>query len=73
MKIKNPYDCSACDNEDCFGCGEYAFEYGYDLTMSFVKKWGEEPCPHWISGDHNRRAKRLCHYCWQDFFKEVRD
>lgn len=27
---KNPYDCSVCDSEDCSGCGEYAYERGYE-------------------------------------------
>jgi len=34
MIIKNPYDCSVCDNEDCSGCGESAYESGYEAGLN---------------------------------------
>ena len=37
--MKNPYDCSVCDNEDCSGCGESAYENGYIEGMKVVTDW----------------------------------
>jgi len=31
--MKNPYDCSTCGNDDCRGCGESAYENGYQAGM----------------------------------------
>lgn len=40
--MKNPYDCSVCDNEDCSGCGEAAYENGYSQAFKEVGEWLEE-------------------------------
>lgn len=40
--MKNPYDCSTCDDGDCIGCGESAYEDGYNAGIGEVVKWIEQ-------------------------------
>ncbi len=35
METKNPYECSACDSEDCSGCGEAAWENGFEAGKQY--------------------------------------
>jgi len=35
--MENPFDCSVCDNEDCRGCGEYAYNCGIEAERERIK------------------------------------
>ena len=71
-KVTSPYITS-----DRFGLRTKMLEAQAEITGPIAEKagiqkvvdWGEEPCPHWMGRNHNRRMKRLCHYCWQAFLE----
>jgi hypothetical protein len=46
METKNPYDCSTCDSEDCSGCGENAWQVGYEAGKQEEKRKFAELCAH---------------------------
>ncbi len=64
-KISNPYDCSTCDNEDCSGCGEHAYESGYMAGIKEVVEWVERNS--WQFEDIERK---MFEKEWQAFLKK---
>lgn len=46
-EVKNPYDCSVCDSEDCRGCGKNAWQTGLDRARNLFEVKAEDlaKCP----------------------------